>query len=137
MNMKGYLLREQDFVPGEDTFIECLADMNSNGVVFEDNTETGFFYAIEKDSASGEMRVLDALHIYNAEDITDKQKRALKIIWSKSWQQCALVIDTYCYALFDFEGHGGYNRNEFPPPNEFWTRHGRKLTNEVISSFFE
>jgi hypothetical protein len=50
--------------------------------------------------------------------------------------KCALVIDGYVHALFDFEAHGGYNINEFPPPNEFWTKGERKLTDEVIQNLF-
>ena len=50
------------------------------------------------------------------------------IVWSKDWQKCALVIDGLCHAIFDFEEHGGYNINEFPPPNDFWTKGDRKMT---------
>jgi hypothetical protein len=46
------------------------------------------------------------------------------------------VVDVQCHALFDFETHGGYNINEFPPPNEIWTRGERKLTDELVKRLF-
>lgn len=134
--MKGYLLREQTFIPGENVFVESTAAENNYGVVFEDDTETGYFYALEI-SPEGEQRILDALHIYEVENVTGSEKpHALKIIWSTDWLKCALVINNYCHAVFDFKNHGGYNRNAFPPPNEFWTTGERTLTDEMIEEIF-
>lgn len=135
--MKGYLLREQPYTAGEDTFVECTSSENNYGVVFEDDTDTGYFYAIELEPATGGQRILDALHIYNIEDIPEEEKDGIiKIIWSTDWLRCALIIDSYCHAVFDFEHQGGYCRNEFPPPNSFWTRGSRALTDEMIAGFF-
>ena len=47
--MNGYLLREQAYTAGVDTFIECTNDNNNYGVVFEDDTDTGYFYAVQVD----------------------------------------------------------------------------------------
>lgn len=152
--MKGYLMQEQPFVPGEDTFIESFSAENNYGVVFEDDGETGYFYAVEKDKDGPGLRVLDALHIYQADEFlaakeaiagasggappkeqTEKTSRLL-IIWSRDWMKCALVVDGQCQAIYNFETQGGYNINEFPPPNDIWTKGDRKLTNELISSLF-
>jgi hypothetical protein len=38
--------------------------------------------------------------------------------------------------MFDFERQGGYCRNEFPPPNDFWTKGDRALTDEMIAAVF-
>ncbi len=133
--MNGYLMQQQKFVQGEDTFVESLSLENKYGVVFEGNEETGYFYAIEIDPETRQQRILDALHIYEAEENENKQSTLL-IIWSKDWLKCALVIDEACHAVFDFENQGGYNINEFPPPNDFWTKKERKLTNETIQKFF-
>ncbi|GGB10054.1 DUF2251 domain-containing protein [Puia dinghuensis] len=135
--MNGYLMQEQDWVAGEDLFVESFSPENSYGVVFEDDGETAFFYAVEKDKTSGELRVLDALHIHESnEDDPEPATAQLKIIWSKDWLKVALVIDDHVHALFDFEAHGGYNINEFPPPNDFWTQGDRKLSNEMIRQLF-
>ena len=131
--MNGYLMQEKDIVRGEDVFIESISPENRYGVVFEDDGETAYFYALEMDEGGAGMKVLDALHIY--EDQAGEKSRLL-IVWSKDWMKCALVLDGYCQAIFDFEAHGGYSINEFPEPNGIWTKGDRKLTNELISQLF-
>lgn len=133
--MNGYLMQQQTFVPGEDAFVESLSIENKYGVVFEGNEETGYFYAIEIDPETRQQQILDALHIYEVEG-NETNQSTLLIIWSKDWLKCALVINDECHAVFDFESQGGYNINEFPPPNDFWTKHERKLTNEIVQKFF-
>jgi len=44
---KLIIYEEQIFNVGEDTFIESTAE-NDNAVVFEDNGETGYFYALDR-----------------------------------------------------------------------------------------
>lgn len=135
--MKGYLLRNQAYTAGEDTFIECSSNENNYAVVFEDDTDTGYFYAVEIESATGKQNILDALHIYNIEEVpADQRKGIIKIIWSTDWLRCALIINNCCHAVFDFENHGGYCLSEFPPPNPIWTKGERKLTNEMVTAFF-
>lgn len=136
--MKGYLLQEQSFVAGEDTFIESVSSENNYAVVFEDDTETGYFYAIELNKETGEQQVLDAVHIYEVEAI-DAAKKAgqIKILWSTDWVRCALLINNYCQAIFDFANHGGYCRNAFPPPNEIWTKGDRMLTDQMVNELFQ
>lgn len=168
--MNGYLMQDKRLVRGEDTFIESFSQENRYGVVFEDDGETGYFYAVERDEEGQGLRVLDALHIYevdgaagpasgggagdaSAADETGAGKAAdmavsggarkeagpeskLLIVWSRDWEKCALVIDGFCHAIYDFKARGGYNINEFPPPNEIWTQGERKLTDELIRSLF-
>jgi len=135
--MKGYLLRKQAFVAGEDTFIESRSNENNYGVVFEDDTDTAYFYAIEIEPATGKQNILDALHIYNIEEVPEQQREGqIHIIWSTDWMRCGLIINNYCHAVFDFENQGGYCRNEFPPPNPIWTKGERTLTNEMVAEFF-
>ena len=146
--MNGYLMQEQQWTPGQDLFIESFSPENRYGVVFEDDGEAAYLYAVEKDDQSAGLRVLDALHIHESEEAAgpdaagSEQTPAtpnptdLKIIWSRDWLKCALVLDGFVHALFDFENQGGYNINEFPPPNDFWTKGDRKLTAELIGQYF-
>src|ERR1700710_1899554 len=116
--MNGYLMQQKTIILGEDAFVESLSLENKYGVAFESNDETGYFYAIEIDVKRKEERILDALHIYEIEEISkEKEQIDIKIIWTKDWLKAALIVDDECHALFDFEKHGGYNINEFPPPN--------------------
>lgn len=136
--MKGYLLKEQAFVAGEAIIVESSASENNYAVAFEDDTETGYFYALEIDKKTNEQQVLDAVHIYQTDSISKKDRdSALKIIWSTDWLKCALIINNHCQAIFDFENQVGYNRNEFPPPNGSWTRQSKAMTHELIASFFK
>jgi hypothetical protein len=130
--MKGFLMQDRGWVPGEDLFIESVSPENAFGVVFEDDGETAYFYAVERDQEGTGLQVLDALHIHEGAGEPAK----LQIVWSHDWLKCALVIDGQCHALFDFEAHGGYNINEFPAPNEIWTRGDRKLTDEIVKRLF-
>jgi hypothetical protein len=171
--MKGYLMQDREWIPGEDLFLESLALENAFGVVFEDDGHAAYFYAVEKDKEGAGVQILDALHIHEADegdeqpdeadevdqldeeeeqlegedpleaDAEDqgragagKTAKKLQIVWSRDWLKCALVIDGHCHAVFDFEVHGGYNINEFPPPNEIWTQGERKLTDEIIQRLF-
>ena len=56
---------EQTFTVGQDTFIDSTAE-NNNAVVFEDNEETGYFYAVDRND---DLSILDALHVYNVADV--------------------------------------------------------------------
>jgi hypothetical protein len=133
--MKGYLMQDREWVPGEDLFVESDSPENSFGVVFEDDGDAAYFYALEKDKEGTGVQILDALHIYEGGQETGKPGR-LQIVWSRDWLKCALVIDGQCHALFDFETRGGYNINEFPPPNAIWTQGDRKLTDEIVKRLF-
>jgi hypothetical protein len=98
------------------------------------------------------LRILDALHIHERGDDNSSEASGdlpgpdpnpasprpsrLQIVWSRDWVKCALIIDGYVHALFDFAAHGGYNINEFPPPNAIWTNGDRKLTDELIRHSF-
>jgi hypothetical protein len=153
--MKGYLMQERSFVKGEDNFVESFSPENKFGVVFEDDGETGYFYAVEKDAEGQGLRVLDALHIYEVDDedieanggdpvgpgdagnsVDGRKSSKLMLVWSTDWNKCALVIDGFCHAIYDFVAQGGYNINEFPPPNAIWTKGERQLTDELVRSIF-
>jgi hypothetical protein len=166
--MNGYLMQEREWIPGQDLFVESFAPENKYGVVFEDDGDAAYFYAVEKDKEGAGLRVLDALHINETEDpepgedrsgagsaegrntpvandADDRGNRAsaavpdppkkLLIVWSKDWSKCALVIGGLCHAIFDFKEQSGYNINEFPPPNDFWTKGDRKITIERLRNF--
>jgi hypothetical protein len=135
--MNGYLMQEKEWVVGADLFLESFSPENSFGVVFEDDGDAAYFYAVEKDKEGTGVQVLDALHVHERDEEDEvTETRRLQIVWSRDWLKCALVIDGQCHALFDFEAHGGYNINEFPPPNEIWTQGDRKLTDEVVKRLF-
>ena len=138
-------MQEREWMPGQDLFIESFSPENKFGTVFEDDGDSAYFYAVEKDKEGAGLRVLDALHIFETDDaggegddklrLTAGQPVRLLVVWSRDWEKCALVIGGLCHAIFDFKVHGGYSINEFPPPNDVWTKGDRKMTIERIRNF--
>ncbi len=121
---------EQSFMIGQDTFIDSTIE-NGNAVVFEDNEETGYFYAISKND---KLTILDALHIYNVEDVLDKEKTSIiQILWTKDMTKAVLAINNYYHAIFDFNAKGGYCRHGFPLANNHWNLvEERILTDQLL-----
>ena len=126
-----YVYEEETFIVGEDTFIESTSENNFT-VIFEDNLETGYFYAVDRENG---MEMLDALHVYNVADVVDKQKPSiLKIFWTEDSTKSLLVINDYCHAVFDFKNKAGYCRNAFPKSKSDWTKiENRNLTEELLN----
>ncbi len=135
MNDKGTLIiyTDQTFSVGQDTFIDSVAD-NGNVVVFEDNEETGYFYAVDRTDG---IRILDALHIYDVANVRDKNKPSnIKILWTKDEMKAVLSINNYYHAIFDFKDRSGYCRNGFPYAQGNWAFiKERLLTEELIEKF--
>ena len=121
---------EQSFTIGQDIFVNSTVE-NGNAVVFEDNEETGYFYAISK---SEKLTILDALHIYDVEDVIDKYKIfIIQILWTKDMTKAVLAINNYYHAIFDFNAKGGYCRNGFPSANNHWNLvDERILTDQLL-----
>jgi hypothetical protein len=132
MNNEDQLIiyKEEVFTVGQETVIDSVFN-GSVGVVFEDDGETGYFYAVE---TSNEMQVLDALHIYNVSNVIDKEKPStIKILWAQDQSKAFLSINGYYHAVFDFKNKAGYCRNGFPETNGDWPKvKERKLTDVLL-----
>ena len=124
------IYEEKTYNLGEDTFVDSTVE-NNNAVIFEDNCETGYFYAV---NGNNDMQILDALHIYNVADVTDKHKPSIvKILWTEDLTKAFLSINNYYHTVFDFQNKAGYCRNGFPEANRTWTKiNERKLTDILI-----
>lgn len=126
----------ETFIIGQDTFFDSISPSSSFGVTFEDDLTTGYFYAVD---TQPELKILDALHIYNVADVIDKDKPCkIEIAWSDDGQIASLLINNYCHAIFDFEAKAGYCRNGFPDCNRDWCKiKDRTLTNDLIDNIFK
>ena len=126
-----------NFSIGKDNWIENFSrsKLSENAVVFEDDSNTGYFYAWSIKL----NKISDALHIYNVEDVIDKEKPcSIGFVWSDDEQVVALYINNYCHALFDFSNNAGYCRNGFPEANKSWTKDkNRVLTDELVMKYFD
>lgn len=84
-------------------------------VMFEDDGETGFFYAMDLHQAA--QPVVDRLFVYRVSDVeqnTIKEPRRLQICWSEDGYLALLMINEYPHAVFDFRAFVGYNHTKLP-----------------------
>ena len=124
-----YLTSEiKDFTVGMPEVLQSFFEHVPYGVVFEDDGDTGYFYAASKDG------ILDALHIYNVEDVSDKHiPNHVLILWDDACTLAALCINDYIHAVYDFVEQAGYCRNGFPETDGEWVKvENRVLDDELL-----
>src|SRR5690606_13852401 len=73
---------KQSIGVGEPAHVQGDAPEGSYSAVFEDDGDTGYFYALDYDGPGGQP-IQNALHIYDVASITDKHLPSeIKIGWS-------------------------------------------------------
>jgi hypothetical protein len=118
--------------PGDDLFLASESEDGRVAVVFEDDGDTGYFYAW----ASVNGPILDALHIYNVASIVDRDRPSeYKIGWSLSGRQAILIINGQAHAVFDFDREKGWCRSGFPASNRKWSLDGHDWDEACIGYF--
>lgn len=121
---------------GQNTFIESCPDTVNNAVVFEDNGETGYLYAIWRKSGEG-LKILDAVNTYDVARVTDKNiPSEVRIFWNEEFDRVALVINGYCHAIIDFKNKMGFCRTGFPRASQTWPGGRMTLTDKDVEAFF-
>jgi hypothetical protein len=121
---------------GTPTIIPVDSPDGRHSAFFEDEGETGYFYAL--DLLRSPDKILDAVHIYNVANIVDRDKPSqIDIVWSEDGSKCALLINNYPHATFDFSARRGYCRTNFPnfenPTDGSWTTADHSWSDEAIS----
>lgn len=120
--------------PGDELFLASESEDGSAAVVFEDDGETGYFYAHE--SINGP--ILDVLFVYYVASVKDRDRPSeYKIGWSSLGRQAILMINGYPHAVFDFDGRKGWCRSGSPPSpgNDRWSRDGHDWDESCLASF--
>jgi len=100
------------------------------GVVFEDDGETGYFYAtIQQQSV-----ILDALLVYNRTDTDALQPgEEAFIVWNPARMRAGLFYHNCFQAVFDFTVCRGVCRSGFPPaPSTGWSPLGHIWDDALI-----
>ena len=108
---------------GTQTVVESDTLDGLRGVAFEDDGETGYFYA--RDYRVPQHLFVDALHVYTVAAVTDKDiPSTVQILWSADSICAALIINQRPHAVFDFHRRCGYSLDNFPEPDPAtgWTR---------------
>jgi len=122
---------EETFTVGQNNFFESTSPLFPFGVTFEDDLTTGYFYAV---NTIKDLQILDALHIYNVSEISDKSKPCkIQFVWTDDGKIASLLINKYCHAIYDFDKQESYSRNGFPKSNKDWSKNeNRILTDDII-----
>jgi hypothetical protein len=104
-------------------------------VVFEDDGETGYFYAVDTEVEDGNP-VQDALQVYEVAHVTDaEQASQLEIGWSDDGLKVLLLINEHAHAAFDFERRQGWCRLGYPAPTGPWSKAGHDWDDAVDALF--
>ena len=116
--------------PGKPNAIESESPSKHAAVVFEDDGESGYFYAIDrsvtKRTAAGNRTydIVDTLHAYNVSNMQAASIVA-EIVWTTDGTKAALKLAGKIYAAFDFSNQQGWCLSGFPPPSNqpgHWTK---------------
>lgn len=106
---------EYEFRVGEPVVAESRPSEPPFVVVFEDDGEMGYLYVL--DLRRGDDAVIDALHIYNAGEVSDAEEPSrLRFSWSADEQAVTLIVNGYAHAMVDFAVPVAMCANNFPPP---------------------
>ena len=125
------------FLPGDETWYPSDSPSSTFSAVFEDDGDTGYFYAFDRAGKGGEGEILDACHIYNVRAITDREiPSVLEIMWSADGLKSALFINDFAHALIDFGARRAYCRTNWPPPGGAWNAPERlPWSDELLAPF--
>jgi len=121
---------------GSPTVIDGNSPDKSFAAVFEDDGDTGYFYAVDT-SLSGQQ-IQDALHIYNTVDVSGWSiPSEVKIGWSTDSSKVVLLINGSPHAVFDFDSKRGYCLSGFPPttPDGKWSKFDHTWSEDVLKLF--
>ena len=131
--MKAVLDRQDTIVVGTPTLLESSSPTAPFAVMFEDEGDTGYFYALETEL---EQPIADALHIYDVSNVKDGHHPSeVKIAWSRDGLKAAVLINDYVHAVFNFESKQGFCRSGFPPPEAQWSVLGHEWNDEAYNLF--
>jgi hypothetical protein len=128
-------VHEETFLVGTPTIIPIDSPDGRHSAFFEDDGEVGYFHAM--DLSRSKDRVVDALHIYNVASVVDRDRPSqVGIVWSEDGSKCALLINSYPHAVFDFSANRGYCRMNFPNLEESaddgWRKSDHSWSDEVV-----
>lgn len=124
---------EARLLVGKPVVVESQSADGRLGAVFEDDGETGYFYAL--DFTAGGNPIQEAISIYDVAKVADRDKPSgLMIRWSKDGRRAGLWINDHPHAVFDFAGKRGYSRSNFPAPGK-WKGHDFAWDDAALNFF--
>lgn len=101
--------------------------------VFEDDGDTGYFYALDLRGGHA-AKIVDGVQIYSVGDGTGTRTRAIRLEWSADGWRAGLRVDGVLEAVLDFARQRGMCRTGFPPARDPWTRQKALSDHELIEA---
>ena len=110
----------KSFLPGDTTWYASDSPSAHYSAVFEDDGDTGYFYAYDR-GTSGGGAILDACHIYNVRSVVDREVPSeVSVIWTPDGLKAALLLNGQPHSVLDFAARRGYCRSNWPAPKGPW-----------------
>jgi hypothetical protein len=132
------IVAQEPLKVGQPLVVDADSPIGRYAVVFEDDGETGCFYAVDTDVEEGNP-VQDALLVYVAADVTDADLAStLEIGWSKDGLKALLLINDAPHAAFDFDKRQGWCISALPQKavNKAWSQ-GPRAWSEAVEALFD
>ena len=107
----------QTFRPGDGAVLAGDSPAAAFSAVFEDDGETGYFYALDRDRPQ-DARILDGVLIYAVDDLPPQVREHdtdLEIVWSADGLKAGLRIAGGLQAVLDFAAREAFCRLNLPP----------------------
>ena len=123
-----------EILPGREMMLQGAAPGGSLSAMFEDDGESGYFYALDSRKAGNPIE--DAVLIYVVGSLVDRHlSSTIQIGWSEDHQKTALLVNGSIHAVFDFSCRRGYARSGFPQPSaaSSWVR---AIWTETVEELF-
>ena len=121
----------QAFRPGTESWIASDSPSTSFSAVFEDDRETGYFYAYDRENQ--DHPILDGVLIYEATDALNASRESVaEITWSRDGWKSGLWINGELQAVIDFTRKTTYCRSNFPAPRGAWKAPSREPWHESL-----
>jgi hypothetical protein len=131
------IVAEEALRVGRPLVVDADSPAGRHAVVFEDDGETGWFYAIDTEVEDGNP-VQDAQLVYVVADVTDADRAStLEIGWSDDGLKALLLINDQPHAAFDFQQRQGWCQSGFPdePTHPGWSKAPRTWSEDVEALF--
>ena len=122
--MQGRLGARETIQVGEPTIVDATSEDGHWYVVFEDDGDTGTFYACQSEEPGGEVSIVATLHVYDVENVADAEvPSVVEIWWTDDGSAAALVIDDEPHAVFDFRDRRAASRTGNASSDAFHISH--------------
>jgi hypothetical protein len=132
--MRVTVAQRADSLPGTPVVLECASPGGPWVAVFEDDGETGYFYAVDLEF-DPEKPIVDALGVYNVDELP-RRLRLVEVGWSDDGSKAMLRVDQHPEAVFDFTARRGWCRSGFPARTHTgWSDHPHAWDDAALDLF--